>query len=176
MLRRDLVEIINSGSAWAFIGSGPSADAGGPTWSQLVSRVLAATEHQVKAAIEANGLFRAAMAKADYPQALETIENHVGRPALENAVRNTLLAVTQPSPLIRHLTQWPFAGYVTTNYDDLLWKALTQAGARGWSRVGNTPSEIRQISGEATRLVWHIHGGLELPPEQSRLILTSSDY
>jgi hypothetical protein len=40
MLRTDLIDIINRGDAWAFIGSGCSVDAGGPSWADLVSKVV----------------------------------------------------------------------------------------------------------------------------------------
>ena len=39
MLRTELIDLINGGDAWAFIGSGVSADAGGPTWDQLLEAV-----------------------------------------------------------------------------------------------------------------------------------------
>jgi hypothetical protein len=73
------------------------------------------------------------------------------------------------------LVDWPFAGYITTNYDDLLFRTISAVDA-GWSRVGNTADEIKQVSGDATRIIWHIHGSIELPTGQSRLVITAEDY
>ena len=76
------------------------------------------------------------------------------------------------------LANWPFAGYITSNYDGLLSRALRaiQDEAPAWTQVGNTPAEIRKLSGDAQRRVWHIHGAVDLAPDRSKLVLTSSDY
>ena len=39
MLRTDVLDVINSGQAWGFVGAGVSADAGLPSWSALLESV-----------------------------------------------------------------------------------------------------------------------------------------
>jgi hypothetical protein len=97
---------------------------------------------------------------------------------MEQLVRKHLSVAPKPPILTKLLADWPFAGYITSNYDDLLPRALRSISDRaaGWTVIGNTSAEIRKLSGDPDRCVWHIHGALELPPERSQLVLTTSDY
>ncbi len=40
MLRTELIELVNHGQAWAFIGAGISADAGAPSWRRLLDDTI----------------------------------------------------------------------------------------------------------------------------------------
>jgi hypothetical protein len=106
------------------------------------------------------------------------VEAITTRGTLEQLVRKQLSVGSKPALVTKLLANWPFAGYVTSNYDDLLARALRGIPDSGaaWTVVGNTQSEIRKLYGDAQRRVWQIHGALDFPPERSQLILTKSDY
>ena len=176
MLRTDLIELINSGEAWAFVGSGASADGGLPDWGALVVEIVGRLPADRQSEITGSQKWAAASKRSDYPGQFDAIERVVGREELEGHVRETITAGRgRPGRVLNAITDWPFAGYVTTNYDGLLEDAL-RPRITGWPRIGNSDGEIRKVSGGAKDLVWHIHGSLDLPPEMSKLILTDADY
>lgn len=175
MLRTDVIEVINSGRAWAFLGSGASVDAGGPTWSQLVDRVIQALGDGDRSRVVADPRFVAALGKAEFALALARVERHVGRDPLEAAVRAAVSAPLKAQSLLSQIADWPFGGYITANYDTLLERSLARLEQRGWVPVGNLESELSKISADATRVIWHVHGSVELP-DRSRLVITESDY
>jgi SIR2-like domain len=129
----------------------------------------------VRTAVERSRRYESALQRFDYPACFSVLESEWSRVGLEDAVRKALAPVTTPTALVDRLIDWPFAGYITTNYDDLLFRTVSKVDA-GWSRVGNSGEEIRQVSGEASRVIWHIHGSIELPSNQSRLVITAEDY
>jgi len=176
MLRQQLIDLINTRRAWAFVGSGASVGSGAPTWGELVTSVLAQIDEPDRAAITDSQAFRVANNAGDYPGSFSAIEHKVGRDALELTVRAVLANLSAPSEIIQQIARWPFAGYITTNYDGLLLKALHDINQVGWIALGNSPADARKVSGEADKIVWHLHGGLELDSKSSRLILTAEDY
>ena len=40
MLNQQLIDILNSDGAWAFVGSGCSVDAGLPSWEELLTQTI----------------------------------------------------------------------------------------------------------------------------------------
>lgn len=175
MLRRDLIELVNEGDAWAFIGSGVSVDSGYPTWVGVMEGVLRVLDDEAANRIRADSRFAEALRKRNYPRAFSRIEAIVGdRAKIEDLVK-VQLSDRPVGRLVRQLARWPFAGYITTNYDDLIERALESIGETGWLGVGNTEDEVQRISGGVRRVVWHLHGGVKLDGK-SRLVLTEEDY
>jgi hypothetical protein len=117
-----------------------------------------------------------ALGQKNYPQCFSRIEDIAGRKALEQGVAAVLNAVTAPGKMARCLADWPLGGYVTTNYDQMIETALKEIRQSGWVPVGNSADEVRKVSGDTNRVVWHIHGGLALEEGKSRLVLTEEDY
>ena len=176
VLRTDLIHLINSGQAWAFIGSGVSSEAGLPGWDQLVAEVVKLLDPPAKDTVLNIPDFDRAHAKKDWPRCFTVIESAIGRASLEILVRQALAKhQAKPGRSMQLIADWPFAGYVTTNYDGLVETALRPL-VPGWPAIGNSADEIRKVSGGASGLVWHVHGSVDLPEAASRLILTSKDY
>lgn len=176
MLRSDLIDVLNDGRAWAFIGAGASADAGGPTWKQLLERVHRSVAPEVQAALSRDRGYVAAGEAGDYPRAFEILEDVVGRNVLEEAVIETLPRHPNDGHVIWRIADWPFDGYITANYDHLLEEALVQQQHPGWVSVGNAASEVRKLGGNPNQTIWHFHGSAVLDRSLSRLITSRRDY
>lgn len=176
MLRTELIDLINSGTAWAFVGSGVSAAAGYPTWSHLVEETLILTPEAERERIRSDARFNKAFREKRYDTCFSVIEKHTDRDHLERVVVEQLEVEREPGAIASLLSDWPFTGYVTSNYDMALESILEQQPKSSWVSVGNTDSEIRKVSGEAKELVWHVHGAIGLDKNKSRLVLTEEDY
>jgi hypothetical protein len=172
MLHTELLRLINDHEAWAFVGSGPSVDAGAPSWRQLVE---IAAEMPGAADVSKDSAFKAAMNNLNYPVAFDYLIEAVGRPDVVKAVEGALQISQPPGHMHRQLAALPFAGYITTNYDTLLEGALRERG-EPWVTVGNEPDEARKVSAGADHVVWHLHGAVGLPVDRSRLVLGQRDY
>jgi len=176
MLRTDFLELVNSGDMWAFIGSGASIDAGGPSWPSLLTKVMSCLDINHRRKIEKDGIFSSSLKSKNFPKCFSRIEHYCGRSFLEDNVNRCMSKINTPGKMTQLLSSWPFKGYITTNYDMLIEKALQNASELGWSVVGNSEKEIRQISGNVSNVVWHVHGCSTMPSDQSRLVLTEEDY
>jgi SIR2-like domain len=174
MLRSDLVDVVNSGRAWAFVASGVSEDAAYPSWSGLVARLVGETE--LRDAILLDKRYQTSLRERDYIQCLSRIEAIAGRAYINDQCKQIFRSYPISAPIAQRLSDWPFAGYVTSNYDPLLEWCLEQTNEPGWISVGNTPDEVRKVSGDPRDVVWHVHGGAALPDDRSRLVVTEADY
>ena len=134
MLRTDLVDLVNSGAMWAFLGAGVSANAGLPPWRELVERILDSTGSDVKARLLADTRYLKAFKGRTYEVCLSRIGAFTGRAEPIRLVQENL--VVQPGRdafLLRLLADWPFAGYITTNYDLLMEDELRRSKqSAGW--------------------------------------------
>jgi hypothetical protein len=176
MLRTELVDLVNGGTAWAFVGSGVSAAAGYPTWSHLVEETLILTPEAERERIRSDARFDKAFREKRYEMCFSVIEKYTDRDHLERVVVEQLAVEREPGAIASLLSDWPFAGYVTSNYDMALESILKQRPKSSWVSVGNTDSEIRKVSGEAKEVVWHVHGAIGLDKNKSQLVLTEEDY
>ncbi len=70
------------------------------------------------------------------------------------------------------LVKWPFACYLTTNYDDELVARLTAAGEH-YEVLQNRPQDLFVIRNNASRLIMKLHSDLDHPDD---VVLTSQDY
>ena len=177
MIDTDLLDVINDGHAWVFVGSGVSVDAGLPTWAGLVDLAIARLPHTDQQNVERDTLFLKGKSNGDFAACFQRMRAIVGQDIVINLVKQIFLDENvEPGDLTRLLADWPAAGYVTTNYDNLLESALTTNNSLGWISVGNQPTEVRKVSGDVRNIVWHIHGSVFLPDDKSKLVISSEDY
>jgi hypothetical protein len=172
VLHTELLRLLNGHEAWAFVGSGPSMDAGLPSWADLVDLVA---KHAGAAEVAQDGAFVSARASGNLPLAFEYLADALGRRVLVEAVENALPSSHRPGRMHELLAALPFAGYITTNYDLMLEASLRERG-EPWISVGNKPDEARKLAGGNDKLVWHLHGAVEMPSDRSRLVLEQRDY
>lgn len=176
MLHQDLVELINSGKAWAFLGSGVSVDSGKPSWGKLLDLTLADLDPEVRERLESSRSFQRSLSEGDFPTCFELVEGVAGRDVVEESVTKEMKKESSPGSVLQLLADWPFEGIVTSNYDSLIETSLSDIGEIGWVPIGNEVEDIRKVSGDAKQIVWHIHGSVHLPADRSHLVITQSDY
>lgn len=176
MLRAELIELVNRGGVWAFVGSGTSIGSGAPSWLRLTQLCAERLFRDQGVDASRDRLYAEALEKEDFPESFSRLEAMTTRQALESAVRSIMQGARDPTRALRTLVTMPFAGFVTTNYDLLLERALMLEGLGGWATVGNSSTEIPKLSRDPENVVWHIHGALDAASERSRLVLTSEDY
>jgi len=92
-----------------------------------------------------------------------------GRHALVQMVRDTAGIVTEPSPIHRLAAQLPISAYFSTSYDDLLAKALREAGRQ--VMVAQSSTELPYIGRGSTLLV-NLFGSVSDPLS---LVVTEKD-
>ncbi|MEO8513983.1 MAG: SIR2 family protein [Ignavibacteria bacterium] len=174
MLKKELIELINHGNVWAFIGSGVSADSGLPDWKNLLLMTIDKMELSLKHEIFKDELYLRDFANKDYPSCFSILEKKIGRKPLLEIIRNIIKVPLRESDLVKIIVDLPFQGYITTNYDLVLENALSRES--GWISVGNSEDEIKKISGNPSKMIWHIHGAIDQSEELSKLVITSEDY
>lgn len=121
--------------------------------------------------------FKAARKQNNLPRCFSRIQHSIGREALEESVSQEIGRHRTPGELLRDLADWPFAGYVTTNYDALIPRAPQIIGhGGGWAEAGNSDGEIRKLSGNVDGLIWYIHGAVNHEHVDYKIIITEEDY
>ena len=177
MIDTELLDVINRGDAWLFVGSGVSTEAGFPSWGKLVSLTLLELSEADRLKINSDNRFRRYSERSNFPNCFQRIEDFVGRDQTADAVRKVIVRhPSQPGELAKLLVDWPVAGFLTSNYDHLIESAIQQSGQLGWISVGNKPEEIRQVSGDVRNIVWHLHGSAFMDATQSTLVISDRDY
>lgn len=176
MLNEELIDVVNSGQAWALVGSGASCMAGVPSWSELALSVSARC-----VAIDATKSFDEprfrSLVKRDTPKAFLYLEEVFGRACIDSAIASIMASFKDPGGMHTAIATWQFAGYATFNYDSLLETALSSTDrAASWTAVGNAASENRLICRDTNHVVWHPHGVSAHPQKNLRLVITSGDY
>ena len=119
-----------------WVGSGLSAEAGLPTWTQLRSRLVQALREKADAiaTADADNLLRMADrsdAESNHWLAFQILQNHIGRTTYRSTIRDALrLAPTAACPQA-YLYVWKLrpAGVVNLNLDRLLTKALSSVSS-----------------------------------------------
>jgi len=168
MDKAPLVEALRDGSLLAFLGAGISRtfkDAltgqefpGLPTAQELV-----ATLHRTRPTVVGTNL--------TFPQACFLLKKAEGRHALEKFLQNEIEKPTlKPLPAHTLCAVLTFAGYITTNYDTLLEKALSDA--RRAYHVLVKDEDVTRLRSEKVPLI-KLHGCITAP---GSLIAADDEY
>lgn len=129
MLDPDLLHSINLRRCFAFIGAGPSAELGYPSWAGLAERVRDHVLSNVPTADHPS--YERFMKNRDFPALLRQAEVDLGS---RNAIIKLVKSILRPSgtaptrSIYDYLAKWPFACYLTTNFDDEISRSLTRQG------------------------------------------------
>ena len=115
--------------------------------ANLVTLTINELNPRDRDAVQSNlGIVRA-LERSMYPSCFQHVENVVGRSKMEEAIKQVIAQRQgQPGELCRLIADWPVAGYLTTNYDDLLEDALGDLRELGWIFRGQSaPRSAKSI-------------------------------
>ena len=165
----DLVLYLSTGRCIAWIGSGPSIEAGLPNWRMLANRVLELCRRDRRRGFETiETLYR----ERKYPEMFDEVERHYTRQFLTDACLNELQDPGKDTAVYKTLAQINFLAYFTTNYDDLLLRHIEQTGT-AISKYNNSPDDLAAVDLDLFPTLVKLHGDFSEP---NNLVLTRGDY
>ncbi len=167
---RDLVRAINSGRCFALVGAGPSCEIGLPSWSKLAEATVASLDPAAHQS-ETEGC-RKLLRLKDYPAVFSVVEKAIGLNALLGLVQKTLHVHNSNGTIYKYLARWPFATYLTTNFDDYLADYL-RAENLSFVTKHNTQADFRVLRADSKNLVFKIHGDCSTADD---VVLTQEQY
>ena len=173
MFDRELVRKINRGRCFAFVGAGPSIEVGYPSWRRLAESVRNKVFSLVPDADRPT--YERFLTGTAYPELLRQAETDLGgRLRLLEVLKECMCQNTNTgsASMYKYLARWPFAVYLTTNFDDELHKSLRAAGQH-FQVVGNTKDDLALLRNGVSHLIVKVHSDLEHPND---VVLTSLDY
>ncbi len=145
----------------AFIGSGPSCDAGLPSWSELIRRVAVD--------LSLAGAVAPYLASGQFLEAAQFLSRSRSEDEVQQRVAKELRRFDRPGGLHELIVRAPFSGIVTTNYDLL----LTSADR---NNQFDPPVTFRNVSVRDhfhRRFLLHMHGHVNEP---ETIVLTRKGY
>lgn len=157
---RDLVRTINSGRCFAIIGSGPSCHMGVPSWKQLAEKAIDKALRTSKVLIVKECL--EFLAKKNYPKVFSLVEKAMGQKELLDLVTASLVTDKTHGLIYEYTTKWPFQCYLTTNFDDYLYRHLSEAQIPFVVRK-NSKEEMQALRADSRGLIVKIHGDPTVP-------------
>ena len=170
IIDRDLVRAINSGRCFAVVGAGPSCELGAPSWKRLTEIAIAKLDPvQHGPVIEQCKL---CLTQNNYPRVFSLIEKTIGRSRMYAALAIAVSNRTQEGHIYKYLAAWPFACYLTTNFDDYLLSYLTGIRCSFIARR-NSLQDMRTLHSESTGIIVKIHGDFSVPND---IVLTEEQY
>lgn len=160
----ELAESLHRRNVVLFIGAGLSIGAGLPGWADLIrplARAVGARWPADEASLTSDHLLSAA----------QHYENQRGRHALIQHLRGVLDTTgIQPTPVHQLIASLPVRVIFTTNYDDLIERALREAGQRP-NVIVSTP-ELAFWSEEHIQVI-KLCGDLQRP---ENIVITQRDF
>jgi len=173
MLDPRLIHMINSGRCFAFIGSGLSCEVGYPSWGKLAELVYEKLKQMGKASDNAS--YEKYLKDREYPELFRQAEHDLGndRIALVNMIKPMLQpSVKNNGVLYELISKWPFACYLTTNFDDELASYLSKTNEH-FTIKRNRQEDFYYLHDGTSHIIQKLHSDLNHPNE---VILTSIDY
>jgi len=172
MLEQQLVRKINLERCFALVGSGPSSEVGYPTWEDLAIGVF--KELVMRGAIRDTSSYDKYLRSKQFPELFRQAERDLGNRLLLIEIVKTLMVPTvrRRGHIYDYLVRWPFACYLTTNYDDELEVRLKNEGLY-YEVKRNRIEDLYVLRDNASNYIIKLHSDLDHPNE---VVLTSTDY
>ncbi len=168
---RELVRAINSGRCFAVVGSGPSNEVGALSWKGLAKEAIDLL--RASGDLSATALAERFFSEGKYPEVFGVVERNIGRDQIVGLVRSRVEAISYTEgPTYKTIAQWPFACYLTTNYDNELKKHLERNSLAYITRL-NSHDDLSLLHSETKDIIFKIHGDSSDP---ASLIITNRDY
>lgn len=172
MIDKRLLTSINKGRCFVLVGSGPSSEVGYPSWPRLAELTYA--ELTTMGRVSDSKSYEKYLAAKKYPELFRQAERDLGdRIALVDLVKSLLTpAANNRGVLYDMICKWPFACYLTTNYDDEISSYLSNLNEH-FTVIRNRQQDFYSLRDGASHLIQKLHSDLNHPDE---VVLTSADY
>ena len=173
MLDKRLIRKINNGRCFALVGSGPSCEVGYPSWHKLAE--LTYEELTKIGRVSDSRSYERYLDEKKYPEFFRQAERDLGedRDALVNLLKPLLTFPAKKHGVLYELiSKWPFACYLTTNYDNEIETYLASLNEH-FTVVRNRQEDFYSWRDGASHLIQKLHSDLNHSDE---VILTSVDY
>lgn len=158
-----LVDRITDGLCIPFLGAGASLGAGAPSASTLSKRLADACGYPGRDPYDF-------LKVAQYFRM--TVDDYAPRREIIKVLRDKNI---KPSPAHATLAALPFRYFITTNYDNLMERALTSEGKEPTVityKVGTNAIEVASPPTEEKPIVYKIHGSMDDPQS---MVVTEDD-
>jgi hypothetical protein len=173
MIDKRLIHIINNGRCFVLVGSGLSCEVGYPSWKKLAEQVY--KELQKTGKVTDNQSYEKYLAENKYPELFRLAQADLGndRTVLIDLIKPMLqLSTKNHGVLYEIISKWPFACYLTTNFDDELYLYLSKQKEH-FTVKRNRQEDFYYVRDGADHIIQKLHSDLDHPDEA---ILTSIDY
>ena len=173
MFDKHLIRKINRGRCFVFVGSGPSCEVGYPSWRKLAE--LTYEELTKRDCVSDHESYKKYLDEKKYPEFFRQVERDLedDRDALVNLLKPLLApTVKRQGALYKLISEWPFACYLTTNYDDEI-KTYLANSHEHFEVIRNRKEDFHSWRDGVSHIIQKLHSDLNHPNE---VILTSSDY
>ena len=165
----DVVLFLSSGRTLAWIGSGPSAEMGLPSWRRLAAAVLEECRRRQKpnfSKIENHYRLR------EYQDLFDEVALSYGTEFLHGVCSPLLDDPGGKGVLYTVIADLDFLSYFTTNYDGVLYRHLEEGGSAVRVYL-NSQTDIETVDVDHTPALVKLHGDFSNPES---IVLTRSDY
>lgn len=173
MLDSKLLKAINSGRCFLLVGAGPSCEMGYPSWKSLAETLY--DKIKLLNLVSNSTSYEKYLTDKKYPEFFRLAESDLGsRTALVNTLITLLASPKKDTTgyIYDKLSQWPFACYLTTNYDDEIKRHLDRTGIH-YDTLRNQKKDFYVIRDGVTNCIFKLHSDLKYPEE---VVITSKDY
>ena len=172
MVDKELIRKINSGRCLILVGSGPSCEMGYPSWHKLAE--LTYEELEKRGCVSDSQSYEKYLEEKKYPELFRQAERDLeDRDTLINLLKTLLNpTVEKRSVLYDLISKWPFACYLTTNYDDEIENHLSKLNEH-FEVIRNRQENFFLWRDGVSNLIQKLHSDLDHSDE---VILTSADY
>jgi NAD-dependent SIR2 family protein deacetylase len=183
----ELIAETRRGNAVAFVGAGMSISSGGPSWRDLIEKMLSELDidlgydssyAQLLAAVSGDASAEARLRELYLAQhnplvVAQLYEKTFGRHGIINLLRASLETLGAPTDAHRELLALPLSAVITTNYDDLLERACALVG-RDVSTVLRE-EDVAYLDRERLPII-KMHGSLLATFDANSIVISRSDY
>ena len=173
MFDNNLIRKINTGRCLVLVGSGLSCEIGYPSWRLLSERSY--EKLKFSGTTIDNASYRKYLDNKQYPELFRQIQRDLeeNRQSLVNFIKPLLQpAVKKPGLLYEIISRWPFACYLTTNYDNEISIALELLHEH-FTVIQNRLEDFSVWRDGVSHIIQKLHSDLDHPRD---VIITSADY
>lgn len=169
----DLIDKIKNKECLLFAGAGASIDAGLPTWNELLLSLVEKVTDMGNFDRDEISEIKELMDSNDYLVVAEICRNKLGEYEFSKIIKNRLAAKNKISENQKIMSDIPFSGCLTTNYDPFVETYRNNSKViLPYQLNSMTMNEITSVMSEYFPVI-KLHGTYE---EADSIILTHSDY